>query len=762
MPGDAKKMQENIDEKLKYIGLNLENMPNSLKEQVNLNYKVVKEFDNSSYKVYKYISVNDIEIFISPTQRLSSLKEKYKLASHVYKYLEDKEKYIELIEALSNTNIEEIQKIEEEQNILNEKMPWNVKYKNAFKWQIYYSKNDNKYFMLVPLSEKDNATLFYLLKEKINCLNNNIDKKIYVPICDEEYSYKYLSKGQVSDIENYLWFFTKKWPSIYEVYDKQNNKYIQIIGKTNVYQGVESSYKIIIENNKEAEEKYKLMKALFIIASDLKFLYNFDCEVDDNGTLKFLFEEDELEFKDLEKFLKEQVDKKLDETKDSIEYIKELEEKLIDLKQENEKRNQEYTNKEKQIVMFLQCKKTFIGRFKYFFKTKKSKKKITLKGLEDLPRIIDFVEDEEAKDFVFEEKDRYTIEDLLTICHILEKKETTYKDKESSIKTLEEKISILNKKIENADLYIQEIEDHKRSIFEFWKFTNKDLPDALTEAEKLKQEQKNKIKKSFNYQEDLQDLGKKMDEFQKNTLSKNEIDALYVVKDYIDIINILCKSEIDDEDNSFISNILANEKSNYDKQASEKNVIYFDIFGNIDKEPEKIKENEVIEERKDKYQILHLDSKMKLSEFKETLNKFKRILEKEYNKIKLPYDISVYCLLNQNTMSEWSIANINPDNIIQSDTERENIDIIKYNIPEGSSVLFYTNCILYKGNNTNIGINEDSETLLYLNRFDRELKGKLKRRVCLAKNEYENIVKSIKIYEYDLNPKEIKEVNNDK
>ncbi|HBC84886.1 MAG TPA: hypothetical protein DCZ30_05680, partial [Clostridiales bacterium] len=322
MPGDAKKMQENIDEKLKYIGLNLENMPNSLKEQVNLNYKVVKEFDNSSYKVYKYISVNDIEIFISPTQRLSSLKEKYKLASHASKYLEDKEKYIELIEALSNTSIEEIQKIEEEQKLLNEKMPWNIKYKNAFKWQIYYSKNDNKYFMLVPLSEKDNATLFYLLKEKINCLNNNIDKKIYVPICDEEYSYKYLSKGQVSDIENYLWFFTKKWPSIYEVYDKQNNKYIQIIGKTNVYQGVESSYKIIIENNKEAEEKYKLMKALFIIASDLKFIYNFECEVDDNGILKFLFQEDELEFKYLEKFLKEQVDKKLDETKDIIEDTK--------------------------------------------------------------------------------------------------------------------------------------------------------------------------------------------------------------------------------------------------------------------------------------------------------------------------------------------------------------------------------------------------------------------------------------------------------
>lgn len=759
MPGDAKKIEENVDDKLEYIGLSLENIPDKLKQQVNLNYKILKEFDNATYKVYKYISVNDIEIFITPTQRLASLKEKYKLASHISQYFKDEEKKcIELIEALSNTSLEEIQKIEEEQKILNEKMPWSVKYKNAFKWQIYYSKNDNKYFMLVPLNEKDNATLFYILKEKINCLNNNLDKKIYVPICDEEYSDNYLSKGQLADIENYLWFFTKKWPSIYEVCDKENNKTIQIVGKTNIYQGVESNYKIIIENEAEAEDKYKLMKALFIIASDLKFLYNFECTIDEKGYLKFLFEEDEIEFKDLEQFLKEQVDKKLDETEDIIEKTKELEERLIDLRQENEKKNQEYTNKEKQIVMFLQCKKTFIGRFKYFFKTKKSKKKITLKGVEDLPRIIDFVEDEENnEDFVFEEKERYTIEDLLTICHILEKKETVYKDKIGAIKAVEEKINILNKKIENADLYIEEIESHKRSIFEFWKFTNKDLPDAIAEAEKLKQEENKKIKKTFNYQEDMQDLGKKMDESQKNALSKNEIDALYVVKDYINIINILCKSEIDDEDNLVISQVLVNEKSKYEKQIKEKNVIYFDIFGNIDKEPEKVKEKEVIEERNDKYQILHFDSKTKLDEFKENLNKFKKILEKEYNKIKVPYDISLYCILDQNTMSEWSIANINPDNIIKNDKKKENIDIIKYNIPEGSPVLFYTNCILYKNSDISAGINEESETLLYLDKFDRALKGKIKRKVCIQKNEYENVVKNIKIYEYDLSLKEVKD-----
>ena len=44
--------------------------------------------------------------------------------------------------------------------------------------------------------------------------------------------------------------------------------------------------------------------------------------------------------------------------------------------------------------------------------------------------------------------------------------------------------------------------------------------------------------------------------------------------------------------------------------------------------------------------------------------------------------------------------------------------------------------------------------LLYLSRFDRELTGKLKRKISFAKNEYENVIKTIKIYEYRLKPKE--------
>ena len=755
MSEDANKVIYNIQDKLKLIDLDVENIPESLKEDVGLNYRVSKEFDDSTYKVYKYISVKDVQILISPVQRLASIKERYSKAMPIYKYFENKENRLaELMDALANTEVEDIEKLEKEQEIFSNKKPDNIKYKDSFKWQIYYSKNDDKYFMLVPIVENDNAALFYILKEKIKCEKTGKDKKIYVPICQEDYSDAIISKSRITEIENYLWFFTKKWPSIYEVTEENGDKSIHIIGRTNIYEKIESTYKIVLKTQEEADEKYKLIKALFIIASDLKYLYNFDTNINDKGELIFLYNEDEIEFNDLEIFIKEQVDKKLYESNDFIEKTDQIELELINLKASVDKKNGDYASKEKQILLFLQCKKTFIGRFKYFFKSNKGKKKIGIKRLDDIPKVVEF-DGEEEEQVNFEEKDRYTIEDLLTICHIYEGKKTIYTDKLNSKKSLEDKIKILDKKIENADLYIQEIENHKRSIFEFWKFTNKDVPDALAEAERLRQNQENKIKRTFDYQEDLADLGKKMDELQKNKLSRNEIDSLFVAKSYIDVINVLCKNQLDNEDNLYISNKLAEAKENYDRMSKEKQTVFFDIFGNIDKEPEKEEKKETKEIRKDEYQIIRLDQKTTIDEFKDNLNKIKKVLEKEYNKVNVPNDIALYCLLNQNTMGEWYIANINPENIIRKEQDKESIDIIKYNVPENSQILFYTNCILYKGNNVEYGINEDSETLLYLSRFDRELSSKLRIRICIPKNEYENIIKNVKIYEYNLKAKEI-------
>ncbi len=72
---------DNIIDKFKYIGLDLDNIPKSIREFEPLDYRPSKYNDEHVYKVYKYIDVNDIQILLTPTNRLSDIKEKYRKSS---------------------------------------------------------------------------------------------------------------------------------------------------------------------------------------------------------------------------------------------------------------------------------------------------------------------------------------------------------------------------------------------------------------------------------------------------------------------------------------------------------------------------------------------------------------------------------------------------------------------------------------------------------------------------------------------------------
>ena len=78
-------------------------------------------------------------------------------------------------------------------------------------------------------------------------------------------------------------------------------------------------------------------------------------------------------------------------------------------------------------------------------------------------------------------KSHYTIEELIEFAKSYYKKETEMKNKLMDINALKLKNKNLNTKINNATMYIQEIDSHKRSIFEFWKYSNKDEVSALAE-----------------------------------------------------------------------------------------------------------------------------------------------------------------------------------------------------------------------------------------------------------------------------------------
>ena len=74
-------LEPEIEEKLKYIGLSLDNISPNLEEEQPLNYRVPRDYDENQYKQYRYIPVSKISILLTPTNRLDELEEKYRKAT---------------------------------------------------------------------------------------------------------------------------------------------------------------------------------------------------------------------------------------------------------------------------------------------------------------------------------------------------------------------------------------------------------------------------------------------------------------------------------------------------------------------------------------------------------------------------------------------------------------------------------------------------------------------------------------------------------
>ena len=77
----------------------------------------------------------------------------------------------------------------------------------------------------------------------------------------------------------------------------------------------------------------------------------------------------------------------------------------------------------------------------------------------------------------------------------------------------------MQKKIENATNFIQEIDNHKRSIFEFWKYSNKDEVASLAEGEQEEVNIIKKVTKVFDYHQDLEEFGKYNGSSRKKSLN---------------------------------------------------------------------------------------------------------------------------------------------------------------------------------------------------------------------------------------------------
>ena len=771
--------QEDLKEKLDYLNLDLENIPECLTTFSALNFNTSRLNNVKDHKVYKFVPIDKIDILLTPCLREDSVKKKYSKAVPLYKFLEAdskdeeaEERKATLLKIFSKLSIPEIENVSTNQKSLEKTEPFKVKFSKDILWQIYYSDATDRYFMMVCTEEETFSEFFYLLKAKISFSRRRIKNapKIYVPINYLNYSENYLRKEDINDLENYLWLFTKNWPSIYEVYNKTGDMSIQIVGDTLVYEKVKSTYKVKLTSAEAATKFFKLLKALFIMQTEIKEHFVFSTRIDSKNNLELYYKENRITYDNVTDFIRDEFKLAEEEIKEVNKTIIELEEELADLKEKTAQKEEEYLVKQKEISTYLEYKKTFFGKVKYFFKSGKINKKI--KEEQEVEKKVQEKNEKSTKlNLDIQEKEYYTIEDLITAHILLEKGEKILRNFNQDINALKLKLENLTSKVRNANLYIEEIDKHKKSIFEFWKFSNKDEKLSLEMGNNLDKEEKSKnnLRKVFDFEMDFEAVGNKMDLLQRKKLSREETDSIFIAN--TELLYLLNMLRCNDLNKNALENALEMLKEEYSKDALYIDTETFDIFGSMSDDSRKIKylgNRSHREIEKSKFKILNINKKIDVFDFTEKMQGIITYIEGAIPKITSPYDMPLYKVVpitEKIQENAFEVFDLNIENELSSyqDNGEGALNLIKINYKEGMPLLYYTNIIYYDNNNQTLpeGMNLSSKVLLDTKKLEFKLINKNKFRTNNYFTESNNLIlpksKDILVYEYEVSYKKSEE-----
>ena len=719
-----------IQKKLDYIGLDLNRIPKQLQEYSDINFRTIKGFNEKKYKQYRFIDVRDIEILLSPTNRMESIKDKYEKAMPLCYYLDEDDEenmlnYTTFLKMLSKVKLSQIEEIEEEQKMLAKQIPFKVKFNGNYLWQIYYSEISDRYFMLVPTDDTNYSTFFYLLKKKIE---NKKNDKIFVPVSLVDYEQKILNSEEIKDLENYLWVFTKDYPLIYEVWDKYDEVSLNIIGEAEIYEKVKTLYKVTLKNRKEADKFYKLAKALFVLQTELPHYYEFSININSEGVLEFYHENSHLIYDIMPEFIVEQYLKSVSLKNKAEEDYEELNVKLKNLQIEADELEKEYIAKEKQITTFLECKKTFFGKVKYYFKFGKKSKDKDVK-IRPRKRVREEVPKKEKKQ-KFNLQDRnYTLYELEESFKELEQKEEQNKNKVMDINALKLKNKNLKKKIENATNYIEEINKHKKSIFEFWKYSNKDAVATLDEGEEEEFNIK-KLEKIFDFDDDFEKFGLEADKNQRKKMTDAELEACYVATTSIlSLLNRMNKKvaenkEISEELKSL--KILRENEDDEDYEEDEDEDI--NIFGRIKQtnNKERTLGNKTHRENpRDVFEILEIRKGTKGIELKRKLEAVLKDIKTALKKNTLTEDMYVYKVSQEKLeLDTIEAVSLTPESeleeVLKNDRVRRKVYLYKIKLPKGTNFVAFSNIIFFDNKNMTLptGMNLSTKILVDLSKVE--------------------------------------------
>ena len=76
-----------VQKKLKYLNLDLDDIPDNLTEFKPLNFNVSRLNNDRDHRIYRFVPIDKIEIMITPCLRTDPLKDKYSKAVPLFKYI---------------------------------------------------------------------------------------------------------------------------------------------------------------------------------------------------------------------------------------------------------------------------------------------------------------------------------------------------------------------------------------------------------------------------------------------------------------------------------------------------------------------------------------------------------------------------------------------------------------------------------------------------------------------------------------------------
>ena len=118
-------------------------------------------------------------------------------------------------------------------------------------------------------------------------------------------------------------------------------------------------------------------------------------------------------------------------------------------------------------------------------------------------------------------------------------------------------------------------------------------------------------------------------------------------------------------------------------------------------------------------------------------------------------DISIYKVSEQESLNEnsFEILNINPKEEMENCyNNKKMVYLFELNVKEKMPIMFYSNIIFYDNINKTLPVGMDiaSKALIDLSKFEKKLVSRKDFYINILESEFENEIKLMQVYEYDL------------